>query len=80
LKRTGRIGIPRRALEFKFKGKRTIGRPSIRWFGQISRIEKSWQEIEMKRLKKTEGIWGFSSIDPYKTDTCYKKKKKIHPT
>jgi hypothetical protein len=30
-----RTRIPRRALELKFKGKRPMGRPSIRWFSQV---------------------------------------------
>jgi hypothetical protein len=50
-----RTRILRTELEFKFKRKKTNGRPRRRWFGQIQediKRGKSWQEIVRKSGKK----------------------------
>jgi hypothetical protein len=63
--------IPRRVLEFQFKGKRCTERPRRRWFSHLLIIEGR-KGLARNRKVKTED---FSTIDLYKMETTVEEEE-----
>jgi hypothetical protein len=62
--------ISGRVLEFKFEGKRPMGRPRRRWFSQLLE-DKDREELTGNRKVKTED---YLTIDPCKIETMLEEE------